>query len=663
MIAYLITAHHNIANLYSLMATIHEDRHLYLIYIDGDTKPEYLEQISGLLAYPNVYLKHGDPIGWNMTSILDATLWGMATLHRLSADWHHFVLLSGDDIATMPQRALETRLQALPPDACFISVTENPTGAGLFEQIEHANTAATSEHLFTKPFGPTPQRMTNRSRAPGPIFTRKLRFMSSPRSSFVWHGFGARIIQNFAEVPELGLAINRPLPWFLGQVRDSVVEKTGWARGPAWVVLSRSFCDYVLNDPLPKLVYAALRSSGAFDETFFQMLIISAPARFKEAWKNEMLTFCNWKGDLILREDDIGSLRRNPGRAFCRKITPGESDAVVTYALKNLIPENPPAILGYRTGNGASRRLAIADVFCLRGTWKMVNRGGTDLGTVTLSDTGDIVDNRNPTNESKWTAEDGKVRFLAKDRRVSTEFYFVSTDGTDAFLSGDFLLQAGAGIGHTIYAPLRDRFLAECDGEMLSLPLVNPAGPGKFRGSHFRMPLMADLHADEFHWQDHYLTDATADLVVEGGGLQIPRADSAQPLHCSEIHAQADNLLVVFSPLKPRGPAVPAPLTGTSLNEMCVRFGTGDLTRNEWLLTGCEIPRKIRFNRDQLVLIDGVVIGFWKLRAGRLLILGTAGFMAFDKLAWCAGSLSLIGSVRTAALNAAYVRLTAGRPL
>ncbi len=658
MIAYLITAHHNIANLYSLMATIHEPDNLYLIYIDGDTEPEYLERISGLLAYSNIYLKHGDPVAWNMTSILDATLWGMATLRRLSRDWHHFVLLSGDDIATGPQQALKKRLLTHPPDACFISVTENPPAAGFFDQIQHDNDTAETAHLFTRPFGPTPQRNTNRTRQPRPIFTRKLRFMSSPRSSFVWHGPGARVLQNFAEVPELGLSINRKLPWFLGHARARVIEDVGWARGPAWVVLSRSFCDYVLNDPLPQRVYAAFRSSGAFDETFFQMLIVSAPTRFKDAWKNEMLTFCNWNGDLVLREADIGGLQRNPGRAFCRKIAPGDSDPVVSYVLKNVTPANPPIFYGYRSGTGAAPKLPISDVLHLTGSWKLVNREGGDLGNLTLAESGDITDNRNPVNESKWAVDGSTLNLLAKDARVSSELWSVSTDGTDAFISGDFTLQPNSPIGHTIYAPLRERFLADCDDTMISLPLANPAAPARLLSSHFRAPLLADLHIEEFHWQGHYLTDVTTDLdtiMFDGTSLRLHRRD-APPQLCTEIHATADNLLAVF--IETGQQHRPPPLSGATLPDLSIIFDRNNVAGTTWSLIGCDGTRRIRFNADQLVLIDDVVTGFWKLRAGRLLILGTTGFLCFDKLAWMNGELSLIGHLQTDALNADYVRLT-----
>ncbi len=670
MIAYLITAHGNLSNIYSLMATIYDKDNIYLIYIDGDTDPHYVEQISGLLCFPNVYVKHGESITWNMTSILDATLWGMAALCRLSQRWHHFVLLSGDDLAFRPQDAIKKTLSELPADACCIPCPpheQQGPSSEFFDEVQRDDSKAVFEQLYLKPFTLARDRLVNPTRVPHVVRDRKVKYFSVPRSSFAWAGFAPHVLQNFVEVPELGVVVNRPLPWFLGRVRASVIAQAGFARGPAWVVLSRSFCEFVLSDPLAMLVYAAFRSVSALDETFFQLVIGNAPDRFKRTCQNTMLTYCNWD-DLEIKPDQINTFEGSR-HLFCRKIQPGVSDAVVEHVVRQLASGTPPPLCGlFGKTDTPTHSFEVADVIDLAGEWKFVRNTGEDLGKFTLADGGDITGDHHP-NESKWLSQDGKLLLLRDDGATTSELWCLSTDGTDVFISGDYLIPRDLGIGHTLYAPLRERFLADCD-EVLISARVQTRAPlaGRLLATHFRAALLAALHADEFYWHDVYLTDATGDfreIACEADGLVLIRQQGHRTdrLACREIHVAGDDLLLLFADAAGHPAAAAAawlPLaTPSPHGEIDIRLTTGDLARGVWSLDGCDGESTVRLCPDNTVTVDEAASGLWKVRGGKLFILSTAGFMIFDKFAWRDGVVSLIGSIRTHALNPEPVRLTA----
>lgn len=678
MIAYLIVAHSNLSNVSSLLSTIYDPDNIYLIHIDGDAKEDFVQSVAGFLCYTNIYVKHGESVAWNMTSILDATLWGIHALCGLSKNWRYFILLSGDDLAVKSPAEVKRQMAQLPPDACYIASPPRERREPSHEWFDEVSARAERENFkkfYTNPSDDSRQsidgdgRLVNRWREPRMILSRKLKFSAAPRSSFTWQGFESRVLQNFVEVPELGAAVNRPLPWFLGRVRAQVLAQTGWARGPAWVMLARSFCEYILRDSVSMLVYAAFRSTSGLDEGFFQLLIANAPARFKDVWNDRSLTFCPWGDFLVVKQSHIDKIE-STSHFFCRKIRRGDSDPVVRYATTKIGATGCPAVFGLLRKRAQRRQeLEISDVVKIIGDWKFVRSTGEGLGRLTFTETGGIVNNNQPEIETTWTTKGGDLLLHRRDGAVSSELWCLSSDGTDVFVSGDYVLQRDLGINHTIYAPLRDRFLADCDDKLVSARLrISPPTAGRLMASRFRIALLAELYDDDFYWHGAYnqdLAEGPQEIVFDGERLMLTGQPGHEAGHfvCTEIHATGNDVLLLFDPPGPAsragrlGSIVVA--TGALADEIEITIGTEELVRASWRLEGCDSNGEVWLLTDHKVVIDGAETGYWKIRAGQLFILGKAGFMRFDKFAWREGVLTAIGSLATGTLKPEPIRLTA----
>jgi hypothetical protein len=672
-IAYLITAYKNpqydnLSGLFSLMATIYDEQNTYLIYIDGDTDTDYVEAVCGMLGYPNIYVMHGEPVAWAMVSQMDEILWGIHALLQLSNRWTHFVMLSGDDIAVRTQEDLHKRVKHWPSETCLIPspTHERSAGEGLVDEALRIERDAADLHLYRAPVGTETGRIINRSHQPKLMFKRKTQFLVAPRSTFTFQRFVEHSVQNFIEIPELGVAMQRPVPWYLARIRARVIETAGWARGAGWITLSRGFCQYALDAPLAHTLYAAFGSTASLLETFFQMLIKNAPSHFRDAWLSRSLMYCNWKpGDLSITSEDIPKIENNPEYTFCRKIVPGKSDAAVEHFVNHLSGDKPQ-VIGYLTRTaGAHTGFEVRDAVSLPGEWLFSWDSGAGARQLTLHEDG-RTDGQHA-HETRWASRDGKLLLFHANGQVSSELSDISTNGAEVFISGDFVLTSNSGIVLVVRSPLAERFLKEQDETMVSVPLAAPAPGIEIFASGLPLAHLAKLYLDDFHWEKQFLTPLPAEsgrLVYEQGEVfREARAGDGRvrTSRCIEFHANPSSSLLLFSDIPAQRPderTAISTLLGTGCGHFGVNFGVTDIVGAPWQLDGCDLRQEVRFLPDNKAVMEGDEPALWKIRKGRLLILGASGFLVFDKLCCRGNSIFLSGSRRTGGLRAEYVRLT-----
>lgn len=262
-LAYLVMVHKNPSQVARLLRAIHDPDNYYVIHIDKRSAGAEWKPVSATIAeHDNIHALRSQPVWNNGFSSVDVELKGLGFLLNLAADWSFFTLLSGQDYPLKSQSAIMS---------CLENHLEN-SFLEWFDPFEHWG----QQDAF--------------SRATG----------------------------LFLELPFTRRITKIPLPRV---DRRSWLRPGKWYGGAQWVILNRSFSEYLVQPAIRAWLQPVFRHTRTPDETYIQTAIMNS--RFKTTVINDPKRYIVWADEDaahpgILTTDDYQNLA-NSGAFFARK--------------------------------------------------------------------------------------------------------------------------------------------------------------------------------------------------------------------------------------------------------------------------------------------------------------------------------------------------------
>lgn len=324
-VAFFISVHEggvSVNQLRRQLTALYQPHHTFFYHIEVISGDEFVEEVTQMLeefkgfgvndfgeSAPNCHLMRMERMSWGGFGTVQLTLQAIALALKQSRGWSHFINLSGSDYITRPISKLENYL------GTHRGVTFMPYGLfppSLGNRLEELYTVMGSGKIVRTAFKRMPDKKTD----------------DIDFSNF-----------NFEkDYPKLKAAWNLPLG--LEPYKSS-----------AWMVLSRPFCQYVvetLPEWLPLIAYS--NSIAAPDEFFFPTLFFNSPLRHTTLLGNLIeqptFKFCGlrenkecgtnlhyiyFEGNSVhpktLTLDDLEAIKANPLHFFIRKVSENESES------------------------------------------------------------------------------------------------------------------------------------------------------------------------------------------------------------------------------------------------------------------------------------------------------------------------------------------------
>jgi len=278
-LAYLILAHKEPDQLRRLIHAIHHSDNYYAIHVDK-TAPHRVHQVAAELAgeIDRLYVLPSINCRHGGFSLVRAQQRGIRRLLKAGGDWSHFINLSGEDFPLHPQDTMRNRLGRAKENN-FVTVFDPWETDWWSEPDERC------DGIYWEP--------------PGEKKARRIRKVKVSRR------------------------------WILGSARIY--------GGSQWMILSRSFCEFVANPANVWRYVIFFRNTYVPDETFYQTILMNSPWRDRVIQEN--LRFIDWgtgpERPRILRADDWGRLRAS-NALFARKFSPRIDDGILDRLEKAL---------------------------------------------------------------------------------------------------------------------------------------------------------------------------------------------------------------------------------------------------------------------------------------------------------------------------------------
>ncbi len=115
MIAYFILIHHLTDQFERMFKAIYHKHNFYLIHIDGNTDKSIASKIALFLQeFDNAEIFPAVRVMWGGFSLVEAELRGMRRLLQMSANWTHYINLSGQDFPLKYQKYISNFLNKNP---------------------------------------------------------------------------------------------------------------------------------------------------------------------------------------------------------------------------------------------------------------------------------------------------------------------------------------------------------------------------------------------------------------------------------------------------------------------------------------------------------------------------------------------------------------------
>lgn len=257
-IAYCIMIHHMFAQFCWLFEAIYTKDDIFLIHVDKKANKDFYDQVKSYVgSRTNVRFLPRRPVTRFGWSVVSVELEAIRTLVSCTTNWQYFINLSGQDYPIKSCGCIRDQLQAEYPRN-FIDVVP-------FDQMEKFD--AKDPHL---------------------------------KRIFSFEMFG-RLAQTRLQLP---------FP------RSIDIRY----KGPAWFILSREFCEWLVAEPITKRLATLVKYTWNPDELFFQSLIMNSPYRNLRGdhCGREIVWMPGFSSPKILGIDDYEQLCVSPA-FFARK--------------------------------------------------------------------------------------------------------------------------------------------------------------------------------------------------------------------------------------------------------------------------------------------------------------------------------------------------------
>jgi hypothetical protein len=234
-LAYLILAHKNARQVARLFETLYRPQDTIVLHFDRRAGRE-LHELGATWArqYQNVHVLRPRTILWGGYEMAAVQIEAAATALRASAQWTHFINLTGQDFPIKPLAQLEAKLQAT-PEASYVS-------------------------WFDPVFKPLWKNARDR--------------LSFYYLEWPW-------LDRLLRVPGLGRRLRRLLGW-----ESRLPHLPGYRRewpdfryfgGANHVILSRAAATYLARDPEARRIIRWLKHSAHANEIIFQTVLLNSP--------------------------------------------------------------------------------------------------------------------------------------------------------------------------------------------------------------------------------------------------------------------------------------------------------------------------------------------------------------------------------------------------
>jgi hypothetical protein len=137
-IAYFILVHRYPEQFKRLFRSIYLPGNSYVIHVDKSSGPDLAKDIAAFLEpYAGACILPARKALWGGYSLVDAELRGMAALLEMSADWTHFINLSGQDFPLKSQGYIRKFLAAHPGKQFIRAVCQRSQRPDTMNRINH----------------------------------------------------------------------------------------------------------------------------------------------------------------------------------------------------------------------------------------------------------------------------------------------------------------------------------------------------------------------------------------------------------------------------------------------------------------------------------------------------------------------------------------------
>jgi hypothetical protein len=254
-IAYLILLHHKLEQFRYLLDAIYSTHDMFLIHIDRGSPSVFHRAVQACVGgFSNVGFLSSRPVAWGGWSVIAPELRAIEFFLKASRDWSYYINLSGQDYPIKPREVIRDTLKAAWPRN--------------FVEVE----------TFAEKRAYQPD---------DPHLKRRLTFDL----------FGIRRLVT-------------PIPLPAPKLIDMDFK------GSHWHMLSREFCDWMVDAPIRRHVERYLRFTSCPSEVFIQTMIMNSP--FAEDRMGHSGREVIWPGPKVLDSGDYDRLMRSPA-LFARK--------------------------------------------------------------------------------------------------------------------------------------------------------------------------------------------------------------------------------------------------------------------------------------------------------------------------------------------------------
>jgi hypothetical protein len=232
-LAFHLLAHKQPAQVERLVRAVLRPEHLLVIHFDSRA-PAELRRLGNRLAaaHPNVILQRSRRVIWFGWQGLHAQIEGMRLALARSAEWTHFITLSGADFPLKPVELTDAQLAARPRTSFVTAEEATSLWSNARERVERFHVAS-----------PWLQDLLH-----VPLLGRKI------RAAFGW--------------------LHQPLPW-IPHVHRRYPACWPYLGGSNWCMLARDACAWLTTDPEAISFARWVRHVGNPDEMFFQSALRS----------------------------------------------------------------------------------------------------------------------------------------------------------------------------------------------------------------------------------------------------------------------------------------------------------------------------------------------------------------------------------------------------
>jgi hypothetical protein len=282
IVAYFIMLHHKLEQFRWLFEAIYSSEDLFLIHIDRTSPLAFHRAVEAYIGdRSNVEFLPAHRVAWGGWSLVVPGLRAIDFFLRCSRYWSYYINLSGQDYPIKPRGAIRDTLKESWP--------RNFVGVGRFADIRI-------------------------SEPDDPHLERRLTFDL----------FGRRRLETPFRLPA-PTAINMDY------------------KGPAWHILDRDFCRWMMNAPVRRAVERYLRWTLLPEEVFFQAMIMNSP------FADTRIDHCGheviWPGPKVLDSGDYDHLMRSPA-LFARKFDEAKDPNILRRLAKSGGYAVPPILEG-----------------------------------------------------------------------------------------------------------------------------------------------------------------------------------------------------------------------------------------------------------------------------------------------------------------------------